>query len=118
MAVTIDSITTGDAVPSTTPHKISQQTGKDSAAVKFTPSTTVAAYELRIGGVDQSTGTLIERAGRLQVGRFKCGAGKTVSSKTFKGQQTVAITYSESGGGADGTRTINVWEHPPDGGWD
>lgn len=117
MSATIDSVTTHDGAPTTAPHKISNQSGKDSADVLFTPGRTIVAYEIRNGGSTINTGTLVEKAGRLVCGRFKCGA-RRLSSFSSSAQQAVNITYAESGGGADGSRTINVWIKSSDAAFD
>ena len=120
MPAAIVSITTGDAAPAVAPHKVSAQTGKDKATVVFESDRTVSAFRIREGGTSQSTGTLIHRRGRLQCGSFKIGAGKKVSSVTYAAgaDQSQEIDDSELSVGADGNRTINVWQHVPNGAWD
>lgn len=120
MPAAVVSITTGDAAPTVAPHKISAQATKDKATVVFESDRTVSAFRLREGGSDQSTGTLIHRRGRLQCGAFKIGAGKKVSAVTYASgaDQTQVIDDSDLSAGADGSRTINIWQHVPNGAWD
>jgi hypothetical protein len=108
VAATIDSVTTGDSAPTDPPHRISEQPGKRTATVKFTPSEEVTALEVRRGG------EVLEHIGNLVV-PFKVGAGATVEDFSTGLQQTVEIDVDELPG--EGTYDIDVYEHPADGAW-
>jgi hypothetical protein len=108
VAVTIDSVTTGDSAPTDPPHRLSEQPGKRTATVAFTPSEVVTALEVRLGD------TVLEHIGNLVV-PFTPGVGATVQDFSSDAQQTVEIDVDDLGG--EGPHDIDVYEHPTDGAW-
>ena len=141
MTVVINSVTTADAVPTSTPHKISNQTGKQTATVRFTPNYSgtlypqdelfpdanllpgepnIRAYRFRDGGSDHTTGTLVSEKGKICGTDVLCGTGQLVDTYTAPDDVQILedITYAETGGGADGARTINVYVLYADGTWE
>lgn len=119
MAVTIDSVTTGDAAATTAPHKISNKTGKSTATVRFTPSGgAINAYMVRLGHITPYTGTLLGRQGLVCDEREPCSASLACSDYSSPSGTQIAedITYAETGGPADGDLLVNVYVSQA-GGW-
>jgi hypothetical protein len=124
--VTIDSVTTADAAPTTAPHKISNKATKDTATLKFTPTQSgggaVKAYMVREGGATPYTGTLLGRKGLVCSDSETCSDTdpnkRCTEATTASGAQiTEPITYSETGGPADGPQTVNVYVSAGTDGW-
>jgi hypothetical protein len=137
--VTIDSVTTGDVAPTAAPHKISNKATKDTATVKFTPThngvyfaapelvtpwtpgvaSKMLAYMVREGGASVYTGTLVGRKGLVCSESEPCSS--TLACTDWESpsgtQLTEDITYSETGGPADGGQTINVYVCTDKQGW-
>lgn len=119
MAVVVNSVTTGDAVPAVAPHRISALAGKNTATVAFTPTTAggpVRAWRVTVGG-NRKTGRLAGNLGCV-CGLDRCGAPRVMPLAAASGvQRTEVITYVEANdGGADGARTVNV-DAMSDAGW-
>lgn len=109
--LTLNSVTTADAVPGTAPHRVSAQTGKDKATVKFTPTAAIRGYTIRLGGTSYNTGTEIRKVGRIQPGSgLRPGAGVRPSAYSSPGgtQLTEVIDDSELGAG-DGAKSLNLY---------
>lgn len=124
--VTIDSVTTGDAVPTAAPHKISNKATKDTATLKFTPVQSgggaVKAYMVREGHITPYTGTLLGRRGLVCSDSETCSdtdADKRCTEATTPSgaQITETITYAETGAPADGAQTVNVYVSAGTDGW-
>jgi hypothetical protein len=124
--VTIDSVTTGDAAPTTAPHRISNKATKDTATLKFTPTQSgggaVKAYMVREGGATPYTGTLLGRRGLVCSDSETCSDTdpnkRCTEATTASGAQiTETITYAETGGPADGAQTVNVYASAGTDGW-
>jgi hypothetical protein len=109
VTVTVNSVTTGDAAPTTAPHRISQQSGKDQATIAYTPSTTVSALEVRKGA------TVLDHIGNLIVN--ECVAGDTLADFSSAAQQS-SVVDADDLVGPDGDFDITVHEHVFDGSWD
>jgi hypothetical protein len=138
--ITIDSVTTTDAAPTTAPHKISNKATKDTATLRFTPThdgvylakpelvppwtpgvaAVMLAYMVREGGSTPYTGTVVGRKGLV------CSESEPCSDSTLActdwtspsgTQLTEGITYGETGGPADGAQTINVYVCTDRQGW-
>lgn len=113
LTVTIDSVETADAAPTVAPHRISAQTGKSIATVKFTPSGgtgAIRAWRIMVGGTGRTTGRLAGERGMV-CGIHYCGAPNSYSvSIPFSTQITEDVTFTEANdGGADGDRQVNVY---------
>lgn len=120
--ITIDSVTTGDVAPTTAPHRISNQAGKNTATVKFTPSTSDSSV-LRYwrvnfaGGGTRLTGTLLKCLG-VMCGVSRCGApGSRPLALPSGTQVTVAETYPQLPSSADGTYHVYAWAASATQGW-
>jgi len=111
VTVTVDSVTTGDASPTSAPHRVSLQATKSNAQIKFTPSGTMTAFEVR------KSATVLEHIGNLIVPFTVKTAGATVRDFSSSAQQTVDIDASELTGGGDGDIDVTIYEHPLDGSW-
>jgi hypothetical protein len=118
-AVTIDSVTTEDAAPTTAPHKISNQTGKNLVTVKFTATTTdasrIRAWIVRWGGSGRTTGTRLAALG-IVCGIGRCGLDRLLSVASGF-QVTVAEHYTDLPSSADGTYRVNVYALSASQGW-
>lgn len=114
--VTIDSVTTADAVPTAVPHRISNIAGKNTATVVFrvNGSGAVRAWFARLGGSGPNTGTRVGGEGAV-CGMAVCGVDKPLA-RTLNVAISEPVTYPETGGGADGSRTLNVYGYTDDGG--
>jgi hypothetical protein len=122
ITTTVDSVTTGDAAPTTAPHKISAQGGKDQATVRFTPTNStghaITCWRIERGGSAPGTGTMMDMAGfpcsdsipealcSDSDARALCTDGLASASGT---QIAVTVTYVETGSPADGGYTVNVY---------
>jgi hypothetical protein len=120
--ISIDSVTTEDAAPTTAPHKISNQSGKNTVTVKFTPTTSDASL-LRYwrvnfaGGGTRLTGTRLKSLGAV-CGVSRCGAPGVKPLALPSGTQvTVAETYPQLPSSADGTYHVYVWAMNGTQGW-
>jgi hypothetical protein len=142
--VTVNSVTTADAAPTTAPNKISAQSSKDTATVVFTPSEagdghlypsdalyprddlfpdqappTIDAWVMRIGGSSASTGTLLEHAGH-KCGTFKCGQVKcdSVIAAPLASTISKAVKYADfAGPPADQDETVTIYVNRNGDGW-
>jgi hypothetical protein len=114
-AVTINSVTTGDAVPTTAPHRISAKATKDSATVRFqvAGSGVVRAWRIRIGGTGLLSGLKAGGEG-LICGESRCGEGKSLA-RPLGTEITEAVTYSEATPNADGSYSTKVYAATGDG---
>lgn len=117
--LTIDSVTTEDAVPTVAPHRISALAGKNTATVAFTPTTAagpVRAWRVTVG-TNRKVGRLAGNLGCV-CGLDRCGAPRVMPLAAASGvQRSEVITFVEaSDGGADGARTVNV-DALSDAGW-
>lgn len=82
----------------------------------------IIGYVIRAGGVDQTTGKLVEAAGSVCSAALPCSARRPCSEWGLRlpsgTQVTKAITYADADdGGADGARTINVYVLTENQGW-
>lgn len=137
--VTIDSVTTADAVPATAPHRISNKAGKDTATLAVTPTHdgvhypgptlippyTPGAHEpiiaVRIcdGGTDPYSGKLVGRKGLVCSESEPCSEALACTDWESASGAAIAedVTYAEEAPQSDGTRTINVWVCTDRQGW-
>lgn len=115
---TILSVTTGDAAPGDSPHKISAKPGKDVATVTFTlgPGLHVplAAWAIHLGGTSPVSGERIAHLGAI-CGLAVCGADVPAAIPPDT-EVAKAINYSDIDGGADGQRDLHIysWVDPND----
>ncbi|MDQ1584497.1 MAG: hypothetical protein QOF36_2551 [Microbacteriaceae bacterium] len=118
-AVSIDSVTTEDAAPTTAPHRISSVTGKKTVTFKFTPTTTdasnIRAWLVRFGGASRTTGTRLAGLGMV-CGLWRCGLDRPLSIASGF-QVTVDEDYPELPSSADGTYAVNVYAISDTQGW-
>lgn len=130
--VSIDSVTTEDAVPVVAPHRISNKPGADVALVAFTPTDdadlypsdyllpsddllpdtlagagTVGFWSLRLGGSSRKTGHFLSGKG-MMCGLSFCGLMGPLKADANV-QYEEDITYPETGGPADGDYTVNAY---------
>lgn len=82
----------------------------------------IIAYVIREGGVDQTTGKAMEFAGSVCSAALPCSARRPCSEWGYRAQSgtqvTKALTYAEANdGGADGSRTVNVYVLTENQGW-
>lgn len=98
--ITIQSITTGDASPTTAPYKVSKVTGKEVCTVVFRCDVDIQAWRIELGGVGQGTGTLLTSGGSV-------GANVDIS----------ANISGTSISGADGNYRINIYAQNMNGDW-
>jgi hypothetical protein len=118
-SVSIDSVTTEDAAPTTAPHRISNVTGKKTVTVKFTPTTTdasrVRAWIVRWGGAGRTTGTRLAGSGVV------CGIGRVGLDRLLSiasgFQITVDEDYPELPSSADGSYRVNIYALSAEQGW-
>jgi hypothetical protein len=110
VTVTVDSVTTGDAAPTTAPHRISQQSGKETVTIAVTPSTVISALELRSGS------TVLRRVGNLIVN--ECVVGDTLADFSSDAQQVVELTADDFAALPDDDYELDIYEHVFDGSWD
>jgi hypothetical protein len=137
--VAIDSVITADAAPAVAPHRISNKATKDTATVKFTPTHDGAyypknelippwtpgvagvmlAYVVRDGGNSPYTGTVVGRRGLVCDELEPCSEALPCSDwESPSGTQLVEdVTYTETGGPADGPQTVNVYVCTDRQGW-
>lgn len=118
-AVSIDSVTTEDAAPTTAPHRISNKTGKDLVTLKFTPTTTdasaIRAWIVRFGGTSRLTGTRLAGLGMV-TGLWRCGLDRPLSIASGF-QVTLPELYGQLPSTADGAYTVNVYAMNDTQGW-
>lgn len=114
--VSLDEVTTGDAVPGAAPHRISDKATKNVATVKFTPTGgTIRAWRITVGG-NRKTGRLAGKRG-LVTGLDVCGPQSFSLALPSGTQITEDVTFTEANdGGADGARSVAV-NAMDDGGW-
>lgn len=122
--VTLNSVTTADAVPTTAPHKISNQSGKSTAVVNFTVggSGAIRAWLARIASTSLTNGTEVGAEGML-CGIARCnqtpsGGGYRTSKSLARPLATAVsenVTYSEASPRADGTYVVNLYAYTDDG---
>jgi hypothetical protein len=112
--VTLGAISTGDAVPASSPFKISAQATKDTVTIPFTVagSGKLRAWSIRFGATHKKLN------GRGVVcGNARCG--NTVRSRllgqALPANLTRADTYSELPSSADGAYTVYVSAYTDDG---
>jgi hypothetical protein len=120
-SVSIDSVTTEDAAPTTAPHRISNVTGKKTVTVKFTPTTTDASavryWSVRFTGGTRATGTRLKSLGAV-CGISRCGAPGVKPLALPSGTQvTVDEMYPQIPSSADGTYHVYVWAMNGTQGW-
>lgn len=108
MTVVLNSVTTGDAAPTTAPHKISNVSGHDTAVPDFTVSGTTPcqSYRLKSGGTTRLNGTNVGQLGAV-CGMDVCHTSTLPMAATTPVTFTPTITYASLG--ADGTKTINLY---------
>lgn len=138
-AVSGIAVTTADAVPAVAPHRISNKASKDSAGFVFTPTHDGAYYPkaelippwtpgvaaaiiaiiIRDGGTTPYTGTLVGRKGLVCSELEPCSEALPCSdfSSPSGTQLSEDVTYAETGGPADSTRTVNIWVCTDRQGW-
>lgn len=109
MTVVIDSITTGDAAPTSSPHRISALSGYSRAVVKFTVSGAGPAqsYRVKLGGTARINGTNLGQLGAV-CGMDRCGAARPLAATT-PFQFTENVDYTETGPPADGNYAVNLY---------
>lgn len=133
-------VTTGDAVPTTAPHRISNKASKDTATFVFTPTHDGAYYPqaelippwtpgvaaaiiaiiIRDGGTTPYTGTLVGRKGLVCNELEPCSDASLPCSDMASPSGTQLsedVTYAETGGPADGNQTVNIWVCTDRQGW-
>jgi hypothetical protein len=138
--VTINSVTTGDAAPSTAPHRISAKPSKDTATFTFTPvhdgqaipseslippftpgqPRPTIAVMIRDGGATPYSGTLVGRKGLVCSESEPCSESLACSDwESPSGTQlSEDVTYAEEGATpAEGAHTVNVWTNTYGEGW-
>lgn len=113
--VTIDSVTTADAVPTAVPHRISNKTGKSTATVTFTTngSGKIRAWMIRVGGAGLTSG-LRAGGGGVVCGVTRCGSERSLAL-ALATPVTEDVTYAEAAPNADGTYSVNVYGATDDG---
>lgn len=133
-------VTTADAAPAVAPHRISNKTGKTTATLAITPThdgvylvgpelvppwtpgaaAAIIALIIRLGGTTPYTGTLVGRKG-LVCNELEPCSDASLACSDFSSASGVAIaedvTYTETGGPADGSQTVNVWVCTDGQGW-
>lgn len=120
ISVTIDSVTTADAVPTSTPNKISNKATKTTATFKFTPTATspILAWRARIKPTNRNTGALAGRRGMVCGTGDRCGTPEAMSLSSASAKQiTETATYTEAGGLGDGEYEVKVWALSEADGW-
>lgn len=120
-AVALDSVTTGDAAPTTAPHRISAVAGKNTATVRFTPTTTdglpIRAWRVVLNSSARNGGRLVGNRG-VVCGLDRCGAPGAMLLAAAPGvQRTEVITYAEAAGLADGDYNVAVFAGSATEGW-
>lgn len=111
--VTVNSVTTGDAAPTTAPHRISDKPTKDEASVVFTPATDseplIRAIKIRLGGTHRNNGTKLLQMGMACGDGTRCGQPDAQSLALPENQpQSHTVAYDDTGPAAEGTHEINV----------
>lgn len=120
IVVTIDSVKTGDAVPESTPNKISKIATKNSLTFKFTTTATsvIRAWRARIAPTNRNTGTLVGRRGMVCGSGDRCGTAVSFALSMPSGTQvTEDATYTESEPRADGGYEVKVFAVSEADGW-
>lgn len=110
-ASVIDSVTTGDAVPTTVPHKISQQGTKNRATVVFHvtqtgPTSRILAYRVTFTG-NRRTGTNVGSKG-IVCGIARCGVAPTRPLNIAVQSLSEDVDYSELPSSADGGYEVDL----------
>jgi len=108
MTVVLNSVTCGDAAPTTAPHKLSNVATHNTAIPSFTVSSTTPAqsYRLMNGGSTRITGTDVGHLGAV-CGMDVCYTATLLMEATTPATFTPTITYASLG--ADGSKTINLY---------
>lgn len=116
-------VTTADAAPAVAPHKISNKTGKSTATLVITPTSSVGrainAIRVRLGGSTAYTGTLVGGKGLVSSDSEPCAEALACTDWSSASGAAIAedVTYAETGGPADGAQTVNVWVATDQEGW-
>ena len=117
MSLTLDSVTTSDAVPAAAPYRISAKPGKSIATVKFTPTGAVPSSPVRAWRLTIDSGRLgraVAKAGAV-CGMERCGDGCGPLARL--GQVTALIPYPRTQPAADGDHTIEINAMTEQDGW-
>lgn len=120
ISLTIDSVSTADAVPTTTPFKISKKATKNILTFKFTPTATgpIRAWRARIKPTNRNTGGLVGRRGMYCGGGNRCGEASSRAVSIPSGTQiTEDVTFAEGEPNADGGYEVKVWAASNEDGW-
>lgn len=110
-AVALNSVTTTDAAPTGSPHKISAQAGENQASVNFTMTcgagNKITAWRLTVNG-NRKTGRNLGSLG-VVCGIDRCGApGAKPLAASSPYAKTEVVTYAEVNDPVDGAKTVNV----------
>lgn len=123
ISLSIDTVTTEDAVPTTAPFKVSNVATYTQWQVKFTPTTSDSSpiRSLRVIFNSSSrawpTGKLIYNLGAV-CGLDRCGAPNVMPLSCTQGvQKTVTKNYSDLPSTADGAYSVYVWAASDTQGW-
>lgn len=121
VTTTADSVTTSDVAPTTAPHKVSHQTGKTTATVRFTPThsagASITCYRVEVGGAGPGAGTLVASAGfpcSDSLPESRCSDSATNRRCTdgaglTSGVQIAVAVADTSLVGADGAYTVKAY---------
>lgn len=110
-SITVNSVTTGDATPTTAPHSISDKAGHNVATVRFTlnAGTTFRAWRVMVGGAGRTSGRVAGERGWV-TGIARCGFSMRPTAIAPGTQIVEDVTFTEaSDGSADGNRTVNIY---------